>query len=173
MYDHALLIAYVLGVAAIAESAHLVDRKEGPRHAQNSTAPCLKDHSQSRVTRCPPEAHNQSQLKHSFIKAKMHTNTSRPFCHTAHIRAHLISCVGGVIPPHCNHICSKPSLHPGWSYSPLSICLINWHGLSCHATPGGVQRSYRIWDTPTYHHGQVVHPNSETLAREATPNQRQ
>ena len=41
---------------------------------------------------------------HSFLKAKTHTNTWRPFCHTAHTRAHLISCVGGVTTRHRNHI---------------------------------------------------------------------
>ena len=41
---------------------------------------------------------------HSFLKAKTYTNTSRPFCHTAHTKAHLISCVGGVTTRHRNHI---------------------------------------------------------------------
>ena len=76
---------------------------------------------------------------HSFLKAKMLPNPSRPFCHTAHTRAYLISCVGGVTPPHCNHIRFKPSSPPVWPYGPLDHtgvqCLINWHGLTFDLLP--------------------------------------
>ena len=80
---------------------------------------------------------------HSFLKAKTHTNTSRPFCHTANTRAHLISCVGGVTTPrHCNHIRFKPSSASVQPYGPLdhtSIqCLINMASplTSCRAPKG-------------------------------------
>ena len=90
----------------------------------------------------------------------MNTNPSRPFYHTAHTRAHLISCVGRVTLHHRNQVCFKPSSTSVRPYSPLDHtgiqCLINWHGLTFddlppppHA-PGRVQRSHRIRDTPTY-----------------------
>ena len=66
---------------------------------------------------------------HSFLKAKTHTNTWRPFCHTAHAGAHLISCVGGVTTRHRNHIRFKPSSASVQPYRPLDRtavqCLIN------------------------------------------------
>ena len=107
-------------MAARAGSVHLIssmDRKPSwkggarPRPKQHHPVPQGQPFSiKCRLaTGCPPEAHNQSQLKHSFLKAKTHTNTSRPFCHTAHTRAHLISCVGGVTTRHRNHIRFKPS----------------------------------------------------------------
>ena len=112
MYDHTILI---LGVAAIAEILHLMismDWKlsqEGPE----------QQHSQS-IVDCMA-----TPWKPIINSTQLRTSTSRPFCHT---RAHLISCVGGVIPPHHNHICFKPLSHSIW---PLSIqCLINWYCLT-------------------------------------------
>ena len=76
---------------------------------------------------------------HSFLKAKTHTNTWRPFCHTAHTRAHLISCVGGVTTRHRNHIRFKPSSASVQPYGPLHRtgvqCLINRHGLTFDLLP--------------------------------------
>ena len=76
---------------------------------------------------------------HSFLKAKMHTNPSRSFYHTAHARAHLVSCVGGVTLRHRNHIHFKPSSTSIWPYGPLNHtgvqCLINWHGLTFDLLP--------------------------------------
>ena len=139
--DHALLIVQVSGgVAARAGGVHLIssmDRKPSrkggarPRPKQPHPVPQGPPFSiKCRLaTGCPPEAHNQSQLKHSFLKAKTRTNTSRPFCHTAHTRAHLISCVGGVTTRHRNHIRFKPLSASVQPYGPLHRtgvqCLIN------------------------------------------------
>ena len=71
------------------------------------------------------------QKPHSFHKAKMHTIPSRLFHHTGHTRAHLISCVGGAIPPPHNYTHFTPSLynHTG------VVCLINCHGLTFDLLP--------------------------------------
>ena len=124
------------GVAARARSIRLIssmDRKPSrkggarPRPKQHHPVPQGPPFSiKCRLaTGCPPEAHNQSQLKHSFSRPK-HTNTARPFCHTAHTRAHLISCVGGVITRHRNHIRFKRSSAAVQPYGPL-----NHTGVQC------------------------------------------
>ena len=53
------------------------------------------------------------QKPHSFHKAKMHAIPSRLFHHTAHTRAHLISCMGGATPPPHNytHFLPRPPRH--------------------------------------------------------------
>ena len=120
---------------------------------------------------------------HSFLKAKTHTNTWRPFCHTAHTRAHLISCVGGVTTRHRNHIRFKPSSASVQPYRPLDRtavqCLINRHGLTFDLLPrpqsllDGFKGHHRIRDTPTYRRSQVPGPDVQALACEATPNRKQ
>ena len=117
-------------MAARAGSVHLIssmDRKPSrkggasPRPKQPHPVPqgppfsikCLL------TTGCPPEAHNQSQLKHTASSRPKRTNTWRLFCHTAHTRAHLISCVGGVTTRHRNHIHFKPSSASVQPYRPL------------------------------------------------------
>ena len=61
----------------------------------------------------------------------MHT---RPFHHTAHTSAHLISCVGGVTTPPHNHTHFTPSLPFPWPHGPRNhtgvVYLINCHGLT-------------------------------------------
>ena len=120
---------------------------------------------------------------HSFLKAKTHTNTWRPFCHTAHARAHLIFCVGGVTTRHRNHIRFKPSSASVQPYRPLDRtavqCLINRHGLTFDLLPrpqillAGFKGHHRFRDTPTYRRGQVPGADVQALAREATPNRKQ
>ena len=129
-------------MAARAGSVHLIssmDRKPSrkggarPRPKQHHPVPQGQPFSiKCRLaTGCPPEAHNQSQLKHTASSGPKHThtNTSRPFCHTAHTRSHLITCVGGVTTRHRNHIRFKPSSASVQPYGPLDRtgvqCLIN------------------------------------------------
>ena len=79
------------------------------------------------------------QKPHSFHKAKMHTIPSRLFHHTAHTRAHLISCVGGATPSPHNYTHFTPSLPFLRPYSPYNhtgvVCLINCHGLTFDLLP--------------------------------------
>ena len=131
------------GVAARAGSVHLIssmDRKPSwkggarPRPKQHHPVPQGPPFSiKCRLaTRWMSTGSPQSiPIKtHKFLKAKTHTNTSRPFYHTAHTRAHFISCVGGVTTRHRNHIIrfksSSASVQP---YGPLDRtgvqCLIN------------------------------------------------
>ena len=158
------------GVAARDGSVHLMfsmDRKPSRKGGARRALPCA-----SRTTilnqmltghRISTGSPQSIPIKtHSFPKAKMHTNPSMPFYHTAHARAHLISFVGGVT----QHTCFKPSSTSIRPYGPLNHtsvqCLINWH-------PGRVQRSHRIQDTTTYRCGPVMRPNIQALAHEATP----
>ena len=140
--NHALLIAQVSGVWLL-EPEVFINILNGPeaepegrgQATPKTTPPCA---SRTTILNQVPTGHristgspwhNQSQLKHSFLKAKTHTNTSRPFCHTAHTRAHLISCVSGVTTRHHNHIHFKPSSASVQPYGPLDHtgvqCLIN------------------------------------------------
>ena len=107
---------------------------------------------------------------HNFLKAKTHTNTSRLFCHTAHTRAHLISCVGGVTTRHRNHICLKLSSASVWPYGSQSLdhtgvqCLINWHGLtfnlpSCPHAPTATWRGSKV----------TLHPGHAYLSPQPSP----
>ena len=79
------------------------------------------------------------QKPHSFHKAKMHTIPSQLFHHTAHTRAHLISCVGRAPPPSHNHTHFTPSLPFLRPYSLHNhtglACLINCHGLTFDLLP--------------------------------------
>ena len=79
------------------------------------------------------------QKPHSFHKAKMHTTPSRPFHHTTHTSAHLISCVGGATTPPHNYTHFTPSLPFPWPYSPHNhtgvVHLINCHGLTFDLLP--------------------------------------
>ena len=123
---------------------------------------------------------------HNFLKAKTHTNTSRLFCHTAHTRAHLISCVGGVTTRHRNHICLKPSSASVWPYGSQSLdhtgvqCLINWYGLtfnllSCpHSHLAGFKGHIASGTRLPINAAQSYAPMSkQCFAREATPNRKQ
>ena len=69
----------------------------------------------------------------------MHTTPSRPFHHTTHTSAHLISCVGGATTPPHNHTHFTPSLPFPWPYSPHNhtgvVYLINCHGLTFDLLP--------------------------------------
>ena len=94
---------------------------------------------------------------HSFPKAKMHTNPSRLFYHTAHTRADLISCVGGVTHVIATTSASNhrqlPSGHTVFSITPAYNALLIGMAsplTSCHAPhpPGGVQRSHLIGIRP-------------------------
>ena len=91
-----------------------------------------------------------SQKPHTFHKAKMHTTPSQPFRHTAHTRAHLISCVGRATPPPHNHTHFTPSLTILRPHSPQNhtgvVCLINCHGLTFDLPP-----------RPQKHEGVEVH----------------
>ena len=136
--NDALLIAQASGVWLLEPEVHLIssmDRKPSrkggarPRPKQHHPVPQGPPFSiKCRLaTGCPPEANNQSQLKHRASSRPKHTNTWRPFCHTAHTRAHLISCVGGATTRHRNHIHSNhrqlpssrtvPSIAPACSAS--------------------------------------------------------
>ena len=79
------------------------------------------------------------QKPHSFHKVKIHTTPSRPFHHTAHTSAHLISCVGGATTPPHNHTHFTPSLPFPWPHSPHNhtgvVYLINCHGLTFDLLP--------------------------------------
>ena len=128
-------------MAARAGSVHLISsmdrkpsRKGGGLTTPITAPPCA---SKTTIFNQVPIGHRMSTgspqsipIKiHSFLKAKTHTNTSRPFCHTAHARAHLISCVGGITTRHRNHIRFKPSSASVQPYGPLDRtgvqCLIN------------------------------------------------
>ena len=134
---HPLNYPCLRGVAAKAGSVHLMfsmiwkpSRKEGarPRPKQHHTVPQGPPFSIKRLL-ATGSPQSISIKTHSFLKAKAHTNTSRPFCHTAHTRALLISCVGGVTTRHRNHIHLKPSSASVQPYGPLDRtgvqCLIN------------------------------------------------
>ena len=137
------------GVAARAESIHLIfygpEAKPEGRGQANSTTLCLKDRctilnqvlTGYRMSTGSPQS--IPIRTHSFLKAKTHTNTSRPFCHTAHTRAHLISCVRGVTTHHRNNIRFKPSSTSVQPHGPLNHtgiqCLIKWHGLTFDHLP--------------------------------------
>ena len=125
-------------MAARAGSVHLIssmDRKPSrkggarPRPKQPHPVPqgppfsikCLL------TTGCPPEAHNQSQLKHTASSRPKHTQTLGGRSATPPTRAHLISCVGGVTTRHRNHIRFKPS-----SASVQPTC-INAHAHTPHS----------------------------------------
>ena len=92
------------------------------------------------------------------IKTKLpqsqHTNTSRPFCHTAHTRVHLISCVGRVTTRH-NHIrfklwsgCTVPSIT--LAYSALLTDMAS--PLTCHP-PIATKRGSKV--TPHLGHAHL------------------
>ena len=89
-------------------------RREGPDHTHSNNILCLKDPLFESSVDWPLEVHRKPtsnpQKPHSFHKAKMHTSPSQLFHHTAHTRAHLISCVGGATPPPHNHTHFTPSL---------------------------------------------------------------
>jgi hypothetical protein len=78
----------------------------------------------------PPEVHRQSHLNHTASSRLKYTTASRPCCHTARTRAHLISFGRGATPPHCNHIHFTPSSPPVRPYSTGVHCLINGHALT-------------------------------------------
>ena len=79
------------------------------------------------------------QKPHSFHKAKMHTTPSRPFHHTAHTSAHLISCVGGATTPPHDHTHFTPSLPFSWPHGQHNhtgvVYFINGHGLTFDLLP--------------------------------------
>ena len=104
------------------------------------------------------------QKTHSFHKAKMHTTPPRPFHHTTHTSAHLISCVGGATTPPHNHTHFTPSLPFPWPYSPHNHTgVVHLRG----------QRSGGTGDTPTYQHVTCTGPTSEARAHNATPNRKE
>ena len=124
------------------------------------------------------------QKPHSFHKAKMHTSPSRLFHHTAHTRAHLISCVGGATPPPHNHTHFTPSLPFLQPYSPHNhtgvVCLINCHSLTFDLLTHPPRhlakvRGHTGWGTcPPYldlssHPGCGPHNLSEAWAHNAMP----
>ena len=122
------------GVPAKAGSVHLIlskDQKLGrkgearphPQHHHPDSVPILSQvltgHQKS--TRSPRAI---PQKPHSFHKTKMHTTPSRLFHHTAHTRAHLISCVHNTSSqPHPLHtfVAFPPALQS--AQSPGVICL--------------------------------------------------
>jgi hypothetical protein len=117
---------------------------------------------------------------HSFLKAKTHTIPSRLCCHTAHTRAHLISCVGGATPPHCNHIHFTPSSPPVRPYSTLDHtgvhCLINWHALTFDLLPRPRKHLAGSKVTPNRGYAHPLPGSGLSLhwrSRHATPNRRQ
>ena len=124
-------------MAARAGSVHLISSMDRKPSRKRGARPRPKQH--HTVPQGPPFsikcllATGSSQSipikTHSFLKAKTHTNTWRPFCHIAHTRAHLISCVGGVTTRHRNHIRFKPSSASVQPYGPHDRtgvhCLIN------------------------------------------------
>ena len=174
-------------MAARAGSVHLIssmDRKGGARPRPKQPHPLPQGPPFSIKCLLTTGSPQSIPIKtHSFLKAKTHTNTWRPFCHTAHARAHLISCVGGVTTRHRNHIRFKPSSVSVRPYRPLDRtavqCLINRHGLTFDLLPrpqsllAGFKGHHRIRDTPTYRRGQVLGADIQALAREATPNRKQ
>ena len=127
--------------------------------------------------------------KTSFYKAKMHTNSSRLFCHTAHTRAYLISFVGGATPPPHYHTHFTPSLPFRRPHSPHKhtgvVCLINLAGVKGHTgrrmcptivtsplwasivkhgptrpPPNGSNKTCINVHTHTLHTGLVTHPQA-------------
>ena len=107
---------------------------------------CLKDpHSQPSVD-WPPEVHRKPTSNPTQLSQSQNAHNSITTHHTAHTRAHLISCVGGATtPPHTlTHF--TPSLPFFRPYSPHNhtgvVCLINCHGLTAyHAHQGTWQGS--------------------------------
>ena len=124
MYDHALLITQVLGVATRAGSVYLISSMDRKPSRKGRARPCPKQHHP-----VPPFILNQVltihwkpkpiPIKTQLPQGQNTHKTSRPFCHTAHTRTHLISCVGWVTTRHRNHICFKPSSASVQPYSPL------------------------------------------------------
>ena len=123
------------------------------------------------------------QKPHSFHKAKMHTIPSRLFHHTAHTRAHLISCVGGATPPPHNYTHFTPSLPFLQPYSLYNhtgvVCLINCHGLTFDLLPrpprhlAGV-RGHTGWETrPPVVTSRLWAPQVKHGPANATPNRNQ
>ena len=107
-------------------------------------------------------SHNQFQLKHSFLKAKTYKHFKAVLPHSPHKSSPHFLCGRGSNTSSKPHPLQTivttrqlpsgrtvPSITPAYSASlsdmasPLT---------SCHAPkpPGGVQRSHRIRDTPTY-----------------------
>ena len=165
------------GVAARAGSVHLISSMDREGQAMDK-----QHHPVSRtiIFNQVPTGHRMSIGSPQSIPIK--TAFSRPFCHTAHTRAHLISCVSGVTTHHHNHIHFKPSSASIQPYGPLSHtgvqCLINWRGLifdlpHSQSLLAGFKGHHRIQDMPTYHRGQVLGPDVQALAHEATPIRKQ
>ena len=137
-------------MAARDRSVHLIlssmDQKGGARPRPKQHHPVPQGSSLSIKCLLATGSPQSIPIKtHSFLKAKTHTNTSRPFCHTAHTRARRISCVGGVTTHHCNHIRFKhrqlpssptvPSITLAYSASVIDMASPL---TSCHAPiPGG------------------------------------
>ena len=73
-----------------------------------------------------PQSHKSSR------KVKMHTTPSRQFHHTAHTRAHLISCVGRAIAHHSHTHFTPCWLFLGTTVHTISgvVYLINCHDLT-------------------------------------------
>ena len=89
------------GVAARAGNVHLIFSIDWKPSRKGGARPCPKRHHSASMTTILNQVLTGHRIftgspqsipikTHSFLKAKTHTNTSRPFCHTAHTRAHLI-----------------------------------------------------------------------------------
>ena len=95
--------------------------------------------------------------------SKMHPTTSRPFCRAAHTRAHLISCVGGAIQRHHNHIRFKPSFRPYGHLPAYSASLTDMASplTPCHA-PIVTWRGAKVAPNSRYaHRVPIVRPNGK------------
>jgi hypothetical protein len=86
LYDHALLLSYHRGVAALAGIVHLMISNLGqkggawPHPKQHHPVPQGPPFSS---IDWPPEVHRQSHLNHTASSRPKHTTASRPCCHTA------------------------------------------------------------------------------------------
>ena len=139
-----------MGVAAKARSVHSMSskdqklgRKGGARPHPQQQHPLPQGPQFS--TKCwlaTGSPQTIPQKTHSIHKAKCNTTPSRLFCHTAHTRAHLISCVRGATPPPHNHTHSTPLLLFLWSHSPHPRG--TWRGQRLHSTGGHAHLSLHL-----------------------------
>jgi hypothetical protein len=157
------------GVAAIAESVHLMISKQGRK---GGAWPHPKQHHP--VHQGPPFS-NKCWLAigsrpaippHSFLK----DNCFTPCCHIIRTRAHLISFGAEQYHPIATISTSSPPVRP---YSAGVHCLINWHAFTFDR-PRKHLAVFKV--TPCRRHDRrstVVRSIAKARARNATPNRRQ
>ena len=154
--DHDLLIAHDSGVWLLEPEVFISMGWNAKPEGRGQTTPKIASPCASRTT-----IFNQMLTGHRMSTGRSQStpiktqlpqgqNTYQRFCHTAHTRAHLISCVSGL---HRNHIPFKPSSTYVRPYGPFDHTAYSTftNCLTCHAPTDTfrVQSSHRIRNTPT------------------------